>query len=72
MSYRMGYDYKKFRNKDHIVKIFPFSSERKKMATVYQDDKGAIYVFVKGAPDFLTPYCSKFVNKNGNQHKMTT
>ncbi len=42
------------------------------MATIYQDDKGAIYVFVKGAPDFLTPYCSKFVNRNGNQHKMIT
>jgi Ca2+ transporting ATPase len=72
MAYRMGYDYKKFRNKDHIVKIFPFSSEKKKMATVYQDDKGAIYVFVKGAPDFLTPYCTKFVNRNGHQTKMTT
>jgi Ca2+ transporting ATPase len=70
MAYRMGYDYKKFRNKDHIVKIFPFSSERKKMATIYQDDKGAIYVFVKGAPDFLIPYCSKYVNRNGHQSKI--
>lgn len=26
MSYRMGFDYKKFRNKDQIVKTFPFSS----------------------------------------------
>ena len=66
----MGYDYKKFRNKDHIVKIFPFSSEKKKMATIYQDDKGAIYVFVKGAPDFLIPYCNKFVDKNGRQAKL--
>ena len=72
MAYRMGYDYKKFRNKDHIVKIFPFSSERKKMATIYQDDKGAIYVFVKGAPDFLIPYCSKFIDRNGRQSKLTS
>jgi magnesium-transporting ATPase (P-type) len=42
------------------------------MATVYQDDKGAIYVFVKGAPDFLIPYCTKFVNRNGHQSKLTS
>jgi Ca2+ transporting ATPase len=72
MAYRMGYDYKKFRNKDHIVKVFPFSSEKKKMAAVYQDDKGSIYVFVKGAPDFLIPYCSKFVDRNGRQAKVTS
>ncbi len=66
----MGYDYKKFRSRDHIVKVFPFSSERKKMATVYQDDERKIYVFVKGAPDFLTPYCTKFVSKKGNQSKI--
>ena len=40
------------------------------MATDYQDDKGAIYVFVKGAPDFLIPYCSKYVNRNGHQNKI--
>lgn len=27
MAYKMGYDYKKFRNRDKIKKIFPFSSE---------------------------------------------
>lgn len=70
MAYRMGYDYKKFRNKDHIVKVFPFSSEKKKMATIYKDDKGSIYVFVKGAPDFLAPYCNKYINRNGHQTKI--
>jgi magnesium-transporting ATPase (P-type) len=42
------------------------------MATVYQDDKGAIYVFVKGAPDFLIPYCNKFINRNGHVTKITS
>jgi P-type E1-E2 ATPase len=42
------------------------------MAAVYQDDKGSIYVFVKGAPDFLIPYCSKFVDRNGRQAKVTS
>jgi magnesium-transporting ATPase (P-type) len=31
----MGFDYEKFRNRDRIKKILPFSSEKKKMATVY-------------------------------------
>jgi len=35
VAYRMGYDYEKFRNRDRIKKTFPFSSERKKMATAY-------------------------------------
>lgn len=37
MAFRMGYDFKKFRNKDNQQRIFPFSSEKKKMATVYAD-----------------------------------
>ena len=72
MAFRMGYDYKKFRNRDQMAKIFPFSSEKKKMATVYNDDKGTQYVFVKGAPDFLLPYCTKYINKSGSVSKITT
>lgn len=37
MSYHMGYDYEKFRNRDRIKKIFPFSSEKKKMSVIYED-----------------------------------
>jgi Ca2+ transporting ATPase len=72
MSYKMGYDYKKWRNKDNQKKIFPFSSAKKKMATVYADDKGTNYAFVKGAPDFLIPYCTKYVNKNGSVSKINS
>ena len=70
VAYRMGYDYEKFRNRDRIKKIFPFSSERKKMATVYEDEKGKLYVFCKGAPDFMVPACSHFVNKDGGVSKI--
>ena len=68
----MGYDYKKYRNRDHIQKIFPFSSEKKKMCTVYKEDRGKTYAFVKGAPDFLLPYCTKFINKSGQSTKIST
>lgn len=42
------------------------------MATAYLDDKGTQYIFVKGAPDFLIPYCTKYVNKSGTISKITT
>ena len=70
VAYRMGYDYEKFRNRDRIKKIFPFSSERKKMATVYEDDKSKLYVFVKGAPDFMLPSCSHYVKEDGGLAKI--
>lgn len=66
----MGYDYEKFRNRDRIKKIFPFSSEKKKMATVYEDEKGKLYLFVKGAPDFMVPHCTHFVNRDGGVSKV--
>lgn len=72
MAYRMGYDYKKIRNRDKIKKIFPFSSAKKKMATVYEDDKNKLLTFVKGGPDFLIPYCSQFINSDGQVVKINS
>lgn len=71
MAYRMGYDYKKWRNRDLIKKIFPFSSEQKKMATIYEMDK-KLNCFVKGAPDFLLEFCTQFINIDGEVVKMTS
>ena len=72
MAFRMGYDYKKFRSKENQKKVFPFSSEKKKMCTIYEDDKGTNYAFVKGAPDFLLEYCTKYINKNGTVSKINS
>lgn len=41
------------------------------MATCFQD-KGKKFIFVKGAPDFLLPYCTKFINKTGSISKINT
>ena len=71
VAYRMGYDYEKIRNRDRIRKIFPFSSEKKKMATVYEDEKGRLYAFVKGAPDFMWPVCSYFIDKESKVAKIS-
>ena len=70
VAYNWGYDYEKFRNRDRIKKTFPFSSEKKKMATVYEDEKGKMYLFVKGAPDFMIPACSHFINQDGGVSKI--
>lgn len=72
VAYRMGYDYEKVRNRDRIKKIFPFSSEKKKMATVYEDEKGKLYVFVKGAPDFMKPVCTHFIDRDSKIAKITS
>jgi magnesium-transporting ATPase (P-type) len=42
------------------------------MATVYADEKGTTYVFVKGAPDFLLEHCTKFINKSGSVSKINS
>ena len=42
------------------------------MATVYADEKGTNYVFVKGAPDFLLEHCTKYINKNGAVSKINS
>lgn len=34
MAYNLGYNYKEHRNKENLVKVFPFSSETKIMTTV--------------------------------------
>ena len=65
LAFRLGYDYKKIRNKDNIMVSYPFSSARKKMTTIYQADDG-IYVFCKGAPEFIVPNCSHYVNVEGD------
>ena len=66
----MGFDYKELRKKKKQKKVFPFYSDRKKMCTIYEDDTGRNYAFVKGDPDFLLPYCTKYINKYGRVSKI--
>ena len=42
------------------------------MATVYQDDKGRLLLFLKGAPELILPFCTKFINKNEIEQKLAT
>lgn len=64
MAYKMGFNYKQHRNKEDIIKIFPFSSMVKSMTTIGKID-GQVYTFVKGAPDFMINDCTHYVNEKG-------
>ncbi len=64
MAYDLGYNYKNLRDKENIVKVFPFASETKCMTTVSKE-KGKFYAFTKGAPDFVLKRCAYFINAEG-------
>ena len=63
LAYRMGYNYERFRATSRIKKIYSTGHFRKKMATIYRDTTGKLYLFVKGSTAFLLPYCSYYINK---------
>lgn len=74
MAYKFNYDFTRIRDKekDKIIKTFPFSSEKKKMTTVYMDNPKVVYSFTKGAPDFLLEKCTKYIDKEGKIVNITS
>lgn len=40
------------------------------MATIYEDETGMNYAFVKGAPDFMLEHCTRFISQNGRVSKI--
>lgn len=71
MAYKFGYDFKQLRKKENIVRAFPFSSLRKRMTTIFKvGDK--VYVFTKGAPEYLIPEVTQFIDRQGKVAKVTT
>ena len=64
MAYRMGYNYERFRVQSRVKRIYTSGFYKKRMATIYRDETGKLYLFVKGATAFLLPYCSYYINKN--------
>jgi magnesium-transporting ATPase (P-type) len=67
MVYLMGYNYETIRMnpKVKIKRIYSSSHPKRKMGTVYWDEQGKLYLFVKGSPNFLLNYCTSFINKDG-------
>ena len=53
-----------------MLKVFPFSSKIKSMSTIADVD-GTVYTFTKGAPDFVLPSCTHFLDAHGNKQELT-
>jgi len=64
MAYRMGYNYQRFRVSSRVKRIYSSGHSKRKMATVYRDESGKLFLFVKGSTVFVLPYCSYYINKN--------
>ena len=47
------------------IDTVPFSSLRKRMSAICKLEDGKKVIFTKGAPDFLLPSCSRFMDRNG-------
>lgn len=53
------------RNEYPRVHETPFTSERKRMATVHEKPGGGRVVYVKGAPDVILDLCTHFMGEDG-------
>jgi len=59
---RLGYDYRDYRPSNRIIKSIPFSSDRKRMSSIYHDpQRGRYILYCKGAPEFLFERCASIM-----------
>ena len=59
-----GQDYAQIRELNPVMYLNEFNSARKRMSTVVRTETGC-RVFLKGAPDFCLPLCSKYLTPEG-------
>ncbi len=58
---KAGYNRDTLLSQFHIMKEFPFDSERKMMSIIVKDQHGKQYVVTKGAPDVLGAVCESIL-----------
>lgn len=53
--------------------MIPFNSRRKRACTalVHPDDSTKVRVFLKGAPEIVMDYCTRFINERGEVENLT-
>lgn len=66
MAYKLGYDFQTIRKQITTIDAVPFSSSRKRSSSICKLDDGKVVIFSKGAPDFLLPSCTHYLDKNGD------
>ena len=61
------------RKEDNILAVIPFNSKRKRACTAvgHPDDQNKVRVFLKGAPEIVMDYCTKYFDSNGNEVELT-
>eukprot|EP01111_Echinosteliopsis_oligospora_P005677 TRINITY_DN191_c0_g1_i4.p1 TRINITY_DN191_c0_g1~~TRINITY_DN191_c0_g1_i4.p1 ORF type:complete len:737 (-),score=213.28 TRINITY_DN191_c0_g1_i4:677-2887(-) len=71
-SMGVNYDEVRKKNKSNIVKLYPFSSEKKMMSTVVRlnGDKGKFRVYCKGASEMVLETSSSLLNKDGQTSEL--
>ena len=66
---KLGVDYNKTRVMERILHMLPFSSDRKRMLTVYRREDGTRYLYVKGAPEVVLSQC-EFYKLEGKTYRI--
>src|SRR5688572_24085475 len=62
---RLGVNYDEVRKNIKIVKLYPFSSKKKRMSTVIPSDDG-YRLYCKGASEVILDKCNQVLDENGN------
>jgi len=65
----LGFDYQKLRDDNEVIKVYPFSSEKKRMSSVMAKEGGKI-MHCKGASEVILDRCTKMMNENGDEEDM--
>lgn len=60
----LGFDYVKMREGAQIEKMYPFSSERKRMNALVKTEAG-YRIFCKGASEIVLTYCKRYLTATG-------
>ncbi|ORZ19251.1 hypothetical protein BCR41DRAFT_421426 [Lobosporangium transversale] len=63
-----GPDYRQLRESAPVVHLFPFSSERKSMATIVQMGPSKFRLHAKGASEIIMKRCNKVLKINSSEH----
>jgi Ca2+-transporting ATPase len=65
LALKAGRDVERLRQDNPRLKIFPFESMRKRMATIHAAPDGSLACWVKGAPETLLPRCTNIAAWEG-------
>ena len=65
-------DWNACREKHRVLRLRPFSSDRKRMSTIYRTVEGKILLHVKGAPEAVAAQCDYYKDGSDNKIKQIT